>query len=335
AKLRELIPVYTVKKRASPYPPKKHWIIKNQAIWDLWASHIRTGKQPDTRISRKAMHMVDIKKLAYEIPPEESAMFFDEAGELVMLVISDFCKSEEILRWANEIVLLNVALEKNVRKEDAGSIVIAGWSAGSRSRTRLDLARNFELRNKLTQKEKSELQYKSGSVFALFWNLVKSLGPTEVVEDMEEFVAKNSLYKMDVKIAQGGRQQMFTVDVDGGVPLTFHDADLAPPSGVFARNYARCYLLMLLIRAIHKENQPHKWSVSWTTFRDNSRKEVGGHFYVAEYGIRIQAASNKAVFWKPGDWHRTSLPMLEPDAKGDGPLLQSGLAIVTSPRLPK
>jgi hypothetical protein len=39
------------------------------------------------------------------------------------------------------------------------------------------------------------------------------------------------------------------------------------------------------------------------------------------------------MFWKPGNWHGTSLPMLKPDEKG-GPLLQSGLAIVTSPRLP-
>ncbi|KAF9060280.1 hypothetical protein BDP27DRAFT_1237066 [Rhodocollybia butyracea] len=113
---------------------------------------------------------------------------------------------------------------------------------------------------------------------------------------------------------------MFTVDEN--VPLTFHDADLAPPSGVFARNYTR---------AVHKENQPHDWSVSWTTFRDDRRNDMGGHFYIAEYGICIQASSNKAVFWKPSDWHGTSLPMLEPDAKGDGPLLQSGLAIVTSP----
>jgi hypothetical protein len=90
---------------------------------------------------------------------------------------------------------------------------------------------------------------------------------------------------------------------------------------------------LLFIRPVHQEVQPHKWSVSWTTFRDNSIEHMGGHFYVADYGIRIQAASNKAVFWKPGDWHGTSLPMLKPGEKG-GPLLQSGLAIVTSPRLP-
>lgn len=71
----------------------------------------------------------------------------------------------------------------------------------------------------------------------------------------------------------------------------------------------------------------------WTTFRDNSECDAGGHFYLASYGIRIQAASNKVVFWKPGDWHGTSLLKLKPAEKG-GPLLQCGLAIVTSAHLP-
>jgi hypothetical protein len=114
-KLKKLIPIYKVKKLADPYPPPKHWIIENQAIWDLWVSHLTTGKQPDRRISRKAMHMVDIERLAHDLPHKESAMFLDENDQLVIMVIGDFCKSEEVLHWANEIVLLNVALERNVR----------------------------------------------------------------------------------------------------------------------------------------------------------------------------------------------------------------------------
>lgn len=68
---------------------------------------------------------------------------------------------------------------------------------------------------------------------------MKSLGPREVVADLEKLVKDNNLYRMDTAIANGGKLQTYTIDVDGGVPLTFHDADLAPPSGVFARNYAR------------------------------------------------------------------------------------------------
>ncbi|KAF9066655.1 hypothetical protein BDP27DRAFT_1197367, partial [Rhodocollybia butyracea] len=304
------------------YPPPRRWIVENQSIWDLWSYQINHAPQPDVRISRKSMFLVDLAKLDFDIGPDESAIFEDEKGELVAMVISDFCKCEKVLHWVNEIVLLNVALEKN--KEDAGSIVICGWSAGLRSRTHLDLARNLESKHKLSPSQKSKLQYKSASVFALFWNLVKSLGPAEVVADLEKLVKDNNLYRMDTAIANGGKQHTYTIDVDGGVPLTFHNAELAPPSGVFARNY---------VRAVHFERQPHDWSASWTTFRDDSEGDAGGHSYLASYGIRIQAASNKAVFWKPGDWHGTSLPKLKPAEKG-GPLLQCGLAIVTSARLP-
>ncbi|KAF9062029.1 hypothetical protein BDP27DRAFT_1185820, partial [Rhodocollybia butyracea] len=304
------------------YPPPRRWIVENQSIWDLWSYQINCAPQPDVRISRKSMFMVDTAKLDYDVGPDESAIFEDENGKLVAMVISDFCKCKKVLHWVNEIVLLNVALEKN---EDAGSIVICGWSAGLRSRTHLDLARNLESKHKLSPSQKGELQYKSASVFALFWNLVKSLGPSVVVADLEDLVKGNNLYRMDTAIANGGKQQTYTIDVDGGVPVTFHNAELAPPSGVFARNYAR---------AVHFERQPHDWSASWTTFRDNSKGDMGGHFYLASYGIRIQGASNKVVFWKPGDWHGTSLPNLSPAEKG-GPLLQSGMAIVMSPRLPK
>lgn len=90
---------------------------------------------------------------------------------------------------------------------------------------------------------------------------------------------------------------------------------------------------LIVIRPIHRENQPHDWAASWTTFRDDTAEDMGGHFYLSDYGIRIQGASNRAVFWRPSDWHGTSLPKLAPNEKG-GPLLQCGLAIVTSARLP-
>ncbi|KAF9065567.1 hypothetical protein BDP27DRAFT_1157645, partial [Rhodocollybia butyracea] len=308
-----------------PYPPPNHWIVENQAIWDLWHHQLTFARQPDARISRKPMFMLDPSQLSYDLGRDGSAIFVDaDDGDMFAVVISELCHCPKILHWVNDIVLVNVVLEKNVRKEDAGSLVISGWSAGSRSRILLDFARNFEPKHKLSSAQKEEVQYKATSAFALFWNLVKSLGPQEVVEDLEDFVKKHDLYKMDTAVLRGGRTRTYAVDVDGEVPLVFRNADLAPPSGVFARNYARY---------VHREKQPHRWAASWTTFRDDSVAEAGGHFYLPEYGIRIRAATNKAVFWRPGDWHATSLPKLAPDEK-NGPLLQCGLAIVTSARLP-
>lgn len=113
--LRALIPIHAVKKKVRPYPPPRRWIVENQSIWDLWTYQINRAPQPDVRISRKSMFLVDPAKLDYDIGPEESAIFEDENGEVVAMVISDFCKCPKVLHWVNEIVLLNVALEKNVR----------------------------------------------------------------------------------------------------------------------------------------------------------------------------------------------------------------------------
>ncbi|KAF9074235.1 hypothetical protein BDP27DRAFT_1214783 [Rhodocollybia butyracea] len=342
--LHGLLPTVPVRRRAQPYPPPNHWIVENQATWDLWHHQITSARQPDARIPRKPMFMLDESQLSYDLEGGGSAIFVDaDDGSKVAVVISELCNCPKILHWVNQIVLVNVALEKNVRvrqsppmfkpgflkhltlqKEDAGSLVISGWSAGSRSRLLLDFARNFEAKHKLSSTQKEKVQYKASSAFALFWNLVKSLGPQEVVDDLEDFVKKHNLYKMDPAVLRGGRIRTYTVDVDGEVPIIFRNADLAPPSGVFARNYARY---------VHREKQPHRWAASWTTFRDDSANDAGGHFYLPEYGIRIRAATNKAVFWRPGDWHATSLPKLAPDEK-NGPLLQCGLAIVTSARLP-
>lgn len=113
--LRALIPIYTVKRKVVPYPPLRHWVVESQAIWDLWSYKICKARQPDTRINRKAMHMLDPAKLDHDLTGDKSAIYEDEDGKLVAMAISQFCKEEKVLHWVNEIVLLNVALARNIR----------------------------------------------------------------------------------------------------------------------------------------------------------------------------------------------------------------------------
>ena len=85
-------------------------------------------------------------------------------------------------------------------------------------------------------------------------------------------------------------------------------------------------------RSMHKERQPHKYAIAWTVRRDHP-PEAGGHFYIGTYKMRIQAAPNTLVVWRPTDVHGTSLQDLDP--KEENPqFLQTGLAIVTPSRLP-
>ncbi|KAJ3891722.1 hypothetical protein GG344DRAFT_76645 [Lentinula edodes] len=313
--LWESIPVYIVSRLSTPYPPKGTWIVDHDPIWDVWYNHLQHGKQPDIRIGRKPMMRVDPTALQFDLGPEQSGRFIEANGTPVMMAIRDFCSVAEIVSWVNDIVL------RNIRKEDAGCIVICGWSAGSRSKPAFDFVRNF-LSSK-SDAEKHSLRYEAASAFALFWNMICALGPDEVLSDIEHFLSTSNIYGMDANLHAGGTENIYTVPING-LPITFRDARMAPPSGVFARNYAR---------AVHNEVQPHKWSIAWTTFRASINKELGGHFYNSDYGIRIRSATNTAVFWQPEHFHGTSLQDIPPSEKG-GPVIQSGLSIVTSPRLP-
>lgn len=73
--------------------------------------------------------------------------------------------------------------------------------------------------------------------------------------------------------------------------------------------------------------------MAWTTSRSLGIAE-GGHFFASHYGIRIQAASNTLVIWKPTKPHGTSLQNLDP--RDPSPQSwQSGMSIVTSNRIEK
>jgi len=84
---------------------------------------------------------------------------------------------------------------------------------------------------------------------------------------------------------------------------------------------------------MHFEHQPHKYAMAWTVRRDHP-PDAGGHFYIGTYRIRIQAAPNTLVIWKPTDIHGTSLQDLDPNDENPA-FIQTGLAIVTPNRLRK
>ncbi|KAJ4492337.1 hypothetical protein C8R41DRAFT_733462, partial [Lentinula lateritia] len=300
------------------YPPKGFWIVDHDPIWDLWYNHLQYGKQPDARIARRPMMRVDSTALQFDLGPEESGRFNESDGTPVMMVMRNFCSLGMCPSFQPTFSFPDVLFI--TQKEDAGCIVICGWSAGSRSKPAFDFVRNF-----LTSKsdaEKCSLRYEAASAFALFWNMVCALGPAEVLSDIEHFLSTTKIYGMDANLHAGSPENVYTVPING-IPITFRNARMAPPSGVFARNYAR---------AVHNEVQPHKWSIAWTTFRASINKELGGHFYNSDYGIRIRSAINTVVFWQPEHFHGTSLQDVPPSEKG-GPVIQSGLSIVTSSRL--
>ncbi|RPB11690.1 hypothetical protein P167DRAFT_546252 [Morchella conica CCBAS932] len=77
---------------------------------------------------------------------------------------------------------------------------------------------------------------------------------------------------------------------------------------------------------------PHKYALFWTTARTYGSEE-GGHFFIADYGIRIKQSANSVVVWKPTDFHGTTLSVKGPTDESDSH--QIGMSIVTPVRLVK
>jgi hypothetical protein len=169
--------------------------------------------------------------------------------------------------------------------------------------------------------EVDQLKYKSSSAFALFWNMLKSHLPEVIISDITDFCDSIGIYRMDADARLPGSKGIYTVDIEG-LPVEFHDVDLAPPCGVMAANYAR---------AIHMEHQPHKYAAAWTTGRTFGDAD-GGHFFLSEYGIRVHAAANTVVVWQPTMAHGTSLQNISP-SNPLPPSSQTGMSIVTSNRM--
>ena len=52
----------------------------------------------------------------------------------------------------------------------------------------------------------------------------------------------------------------------------------------------------------------------------------GGHFFVCDHGIKVEAAADSVVVWRPRFWHGTSLQRCDPTSPD---IFQAGLSVVT------
>ena len=142
------------------------------------------------------------------------------------------------------------------------------------------------------------------------------------------------MVRMDTIGSQDVTKGVYSVKCGDDI-FHFHGVDLPPPSGMFGVNYMRCVRMYVFcgyltsFRFIHKEGSSHEYAVSWTTMRDPLLgKDAGGHFFVCEHGIKVEAAADTLVVWRPKSWHGTSLQRVDPNSQK---IFQAGLAIVTPP----
>ncbi|KAJ3710905.1 hypothetical protein DFJ43DRAFT_1161977 [Lentinula guzmanii] len=121
--------------------PRDKWIIENSEIWGMWEAHITKHKQPDPRVRCRGLHALDETQLQCNVAPDESVIVFDkDSGELIFAQLRNFCQVPAIVEWVDSVVKKNLSVQRNVRMEDAGSIVISGFTAGSRAKPSFDWA---------------------------------------------------------------------------------------------------------------------------------------------------------------------------------------------------
>ncbi|EDR02770.1 uncharacterized protein LACBIDRAFT_332047 [Laccaria bicolor S238N-H82] len=275
------------------------------------------------------MMQVNLKKLALDVHATNSGTFHNAGdGHLFALVIWNFCPNGDVPSAIHKVVRETVAERQNIRMEDPGSIIQMGFSTGSCSAPQFDWVRNIT-NCKLLKGVVDEMDYRSSSIFALFWNLCCDLLPREIMDDFNNFFDQFNMVQMSSEkgaaksfIAKNTTRGDYMVQV-GDTEFVFSNAEMAPPAGVCAQNYAR---------SMHFEHQPHKFAIAWTVHRDHP-PDARGHFYIGSYKMRIQAAPNTLVVWIPSDVHGTSLQDLNP-RNLNPEFLQTGIAIVTPNQLP-
>ena len=143
------------------------------------------------------------------------------------------------------------------------------------------------------------------------------------------------MLRMDTRGSQEKVEGDYSV-VHGDDTFTFHGVDMPPPSGVFGTNYSRYVrdgvyriLLNANFRFIHREGSAHTYAVAWTTVRaPELNREWGGHFFICSHGIKVEAATDTVVVWRPRSYHGTSLQQRDPT---NPQIFEAGLAIVTPP----
>lgn len=109
------------------YPPYKHWVYESKTIERRWRRHIEEGAQPDKRQPRLPLHHEDVSRLSHIIGEDDSVTIRDaHTGEIVAVVIRNFCEDEEILSWANGVVEDVIGLKKSVRVSSTHFINAAG-----------------------------------------------------------------------------------------------------------------------------------------------------------------------------------------------------------------
>ncbi|KAJ3501973.1 hypothetical protein NMY22_g18743 [Coprinellus aureogranulatus] len=311
------------------YPPRNHWVASSQELFDLWYHYLRNYEQPDGRLKRHPLMLLDREKLNISIPEDLSCCLYDkETKELVFVVIRRFSNHRAILDWASRIVQNAAATRKSIRLEDPGSLLQVAFSAGARSRPAFGVVKNFRVSQPQSERDAANRQI--SALFAYVWVRAKAVFPPEIIDDFETFYEKYRIPRFDPEWPSS-ETRSGTIELPSGVGNVKFDDVERGPGGIAKRTHA-------IRRAVHRERQGHKFALSWMSNRFGMNPK-GGHFYLCGYAAESRAAEDTSWSWCPWVWHCTGLSNYDPTFDipevPDENHNQQGVAFVSSSRLPK
>ncbi|KAA8892791.1 hypothetical protein FN846DRAFT_1009128 [Sphaerosporella brunnea] len=322
----ESIPTVSLPMLKKRWPPKDVWLSEAPTTGLLWERHFQEAKLQDKRIERKdVLISSDGDSWQKTIKAGESVIIRDaQTGQIVLVVIRNFCNHQGVLDWAIKIVQAAVNIKKSVRLDDPGKLVMNGYTSGSRNAPSVVWAKNLlqsPTRLFESPQELESFDFQVSSTYALMWNMARSKLPPEILADIDKFVDGEGVRA--VMDGNGTMKGYYGLKLKEEY-YEFHSAELAHPQGNYARNYSRF---------CHHEKNAHDYCLAWTISRLQDPSS-GGNFYVADYGIKVEASTDMMVAWKGAHFHGTTLPDVDP-SKLDTDFQQLGLSIATGGRLLK
>lgn len=98
------------------YPPRAHWLVETQELYDLCLPFLENQKLADERRGRFPVHKVVQERMQMVIPEGVTCLIYDrDTNELVCSVVRNFSGSQPLLEWVSSVVGEGVDTRKSVR----------------------------------------------------------------------------------------------------------------------------------------------------------------------------------------------------------------------------
>lgn len=105
-------------KLSTPYPIVQQWICETDSINSKWADYLQNDPkaQPDRRRPRLPIFHMNPAKLQLDIETDKNALVYDRnSGELIMLVIRNFCSEPNLLSHIDDVIKQAVDYRRSMR----------------------------------------------------------------------------------------------------------------------------------------------------------------------------------------------------------------------------